>query len=37
MNASGGGTNKPKVIQNKLYAQGGGYLGRKRKNHLQEV
>ena len=27
MNASGGGTNKPKVIQNKLYAQGGGYIG----------
>lgn len=27
MNASGGGTNQPKVIQNKLYAQGGGYIG----------
>ena len=30
MNASGGGTNKPKVIQNKLYAQGGGYLGKEK-------
>ena len=30
MNASGGGTNKPKVIQNKLYAQGGGYLGEEK-------
>ena len=27
MNAAGGGTNKPKVVDNKVYASGGGYVG----------
>jgi len=28
MNAAGGGTNQPKVINNKVYAAGGGQIGR---------
>jgi spore germination cell wall hydrolase CwlJ-like protein len=31
MNAAGGGTNKPKVSDGKVYAQGGGYVGEKEK------
>ena len=30
MNAAGGGTNKPKVVDNKVYASVGGYVGRHR-------
>ena len=26
MNAAGGGTNKPKVVDNKVYASVGGYV-----------
>jgi hypothetical protein len=29
MNAAGGGTNRPKVIQGTAFAQGGGYIGTK--------
>ena len=28
MNAAGGGTNKPKVVDNKVYASVGGYIGK---------
>ena len=31
MNASGGGTNRPKVVDNTLYASVGGYVGDKNK------
>jgi len=31
MNASGGGTNKPKLLNNTMYAQGGGYAGSRNK------
>ena len=27
MNASGGGTNKPKIVQKRIYAEGGGLMG----------
>ena len=27
MNASGGGTNKPKIVQKRIYAEGGGLIG----------
>ena len=27
MNAAGGGTNQPKVVDNKVYASVGGYIG----------
>ena len=27
MNAAGGGTNQPKIVNNKVYAQGGGMIG----------
>ena len=30
MNAAGGGTNKPKVVDNKVFAYGGGMIGMKR-------
>jgi hypothetical protein len=28
MNASGGGTNKPKIVQKRIYAEGGGLIGK---------
>lgn len=36
MNASGGGTNKPKIVQKRIYAEGGGLIGENkeiRKNY----
>tara|TARA_R110000868_G_scaffold189039_1_gene431885 strand:- start:7464 stop:9710 length:2247 start_codon:yes stop_codon:yes gene_type:complete len=36
MNASGGGTNKPKIVQKRIYADGGGLIGENkeiRKNY----
>jgi hypothetical protein len=27
MNAAGGGTNRPKIVNRKIYAEGGGYIG----------
>jgi len=35
MNAAGGGTNRPKIVNRKIYAEGGGFIG-KASHHIKE-
>ena len=36
MNASGGGTNRPKIVQKRIYAEGGGLIGENKERKTDE-